>query len=274
MVIWVIPVLSCVVNGMIYAVALGAEPNISMFIGLLFGLLFVVIGNYMPKCKQNFTLGIKIRPTLESEENWNATHRVAGKLWFFGGIAVLGCAFLPEKVVVTVLAVLTVSFVAVPVIYSYAYRGKQRKAKKNDIRPIDKTAKTKAGVWMTAIVVPLILILVAVLMFTGDIHATIEGDNLVVTATYMEKSVLPLDQLHHIQYTEDHDTGSRVYGFQSAKLKLGMYENDLYGLYTLYAYTDSDFHILINDGDRVLVLALKDTETTKAFYEQLKGLVG
>ena len=274
LVIWLIPVLSCVVNGMIYAIALGVEPNVSMFLGLVFGLMFTVIGNYMPKCKQNFTLGIKIRPTLESEDNWNATHRMAGKLWFFGGLAVLGCAFLPQTIAFTAVLSMTLLFVAVPVIYSYSYRRKQRKAKKNDIRPIEKTAQTKVGVLVTAITVPLIVILVAVLMFTGDVYATIEGNTLVVNATYMEKSVLPLDQLHHIQYTEDLDAGSRVYGFQSAKLKLGMYENDLYGLYTLYAYTNSDFHILINDGDRVLVLALKDTETTKAFYEQLKGLVG
>ncbi len=274
MVIWLLPVLSCFVNGIIYAVALGATPNLSMLLSVLFGAMFIAIGNYMPKCKQNFTLGIKIRPTLESEDNWNATHRVAGKLWFFGGIAVLGCAFLPKKIAVAVVFAMIAAFVAVPVIYSYAYRRKQLRSKKNDIKPIEKTTQTKIGVWVSAIVVPLILILVAVLMFTGDIYATIEGDNLIIRATYMEQSVLPLSQLHHIQYTEDHDAGSRVYGFQSAKLKLGMYQNDLYGLYTMYSYTNSDFHILINDGDRVLVLALKDTETTKAFYEELKGLVG
>ena len=273
-IIWLMPLLSCFVNGTIYAVALGVEPNISMMISLLFGVMFMMIGNYMPKCKQNFTLGIKIRPTLESEENWNATHRLAGKVWFFGGLAILACVFLPERIAFAVVMTVTALLVAVPVVYSYVYRRRQRASKTHDIRSFKDSVPTKIGKWVTAIVVPLILILVAVLMFTGDVYATIEGDTLVVSATYMEKSVLPLDQLHHIQYTEDHDAGSRVYGFESAKLKLGMYQNDLYGLYTMYAYTNSDYHILINDGDRVLVLALKDTETTKAFYEQLKGLVG
>ncbi|MBE6762804.1 MAG: DUF1648 domain-containing protein [Ruminococcaceae bacterium] len=274
MALWIVPVLSCFVNGFMYATALGWRLNLPMLLCLLFGLLFIVLGNYMPKCKQNFTLGIKIRPTLESKENWNATHRVAGKVWFFGGLAVLMCVFLPQSVSFIVLLTMTAVFVAVPVVYSYVYRHKQLKAKKNDIVPLAKTAQTKAGVWITAIAVPLILLLVAGLMFTGEISASIEGDTLVVSATYWEKSVIPLDQLHHIQYTEDHDVGMRVSGFQSAKLQLGMFQNDLYGTYTLYAYNNADFHILINDGDRVLVLALKDEQTTKAFYEELLEVIG
>ena len=43
--------------------------------------MFMVIGNYLPKVKQNNTIGIRVVWTLQDEENWNATHRFSGKIW-------------------------------------------------------------------------------------------------------------------------------------------------------------------------------------------------
>ena len=50
------------------------------------GLVFIIIGNYLPKCKQNYTVGIKLPWTLNSEENWNKTHRLAGYVFMLCGI--------------------------------------------------------------------------------------------------------------------------------------------------------------------------------------------
>ena len=51
-----------------------------------FGVMFIGLGNYMPKLKQNYTIGIKVPWTLNSEENWNMTHRMAGKLYVVAGV--------------------------------------------------------------------------------------------------------------------------------------------------------------------------------------------
>lgn len=77
---WMIPAVSILVSGITYAVALGWKFRLA---GLLFaglGLMFAAIGNYFPKCRPNRTVGIRISWTLGSEENWNATHRFAGKV--------------------------------------------------------------------------------------------------------------------------------------------------------------------------------------------------
>ncbi len=58
------------------------------------GLLFMVIGNYLPKVKQNNTIGIRVIWTLQDEENWNATHRFSGKLWMASGILCMLCGLL------------------------------------------------------------------------------------------------------------------------------------------------------------------------------------
>lgn len=94
LVFWIIPVLSVVLHTITYAVALGKEVRMEMVMPVLIGLLLAIIGNYLPKCKQNYTIGIKIPWTLNSEENWNKTHRFAGRLWLICGVAIMLTGFL------------------------------------------------------------------------------------------------------------------------------------------------------------------------------------
>ena len=93
MVLWIMPVLSVVLHAVTYAAALGKEVRMEVVMPVFIGLLLAIIGNYMPKCKQNYTIGIKIPWTLHSEENWNRTHRFAGRLWVVGGIAIMLTGF-------------------------------------------------------------------------------------------------------------------------------------------------------------------------------------
>ncbi len=93
LVLWIIPVLSVVMHTMTYAAALGVAVPMERVMPVVVGLIFTIIGNYMPKCKQNYTIGIKIPWTLNSEENWNKTHRFAGWLWTVCGILVMLTGF-------------------------------------------------------------------------------------------------------------------------------------------------------------------------------------
>ena len=93
LVIWIIPVLSVVLHVLTYAAVLGHGVRMEMIMPVLVGLILVIMGNYLPKCKQNYTIGIKIPWTLNSEENWNRTHRMAGRLW----VAWAWCACSPAS---------------------------------------------------------------------------------------------------------------------------------------------------------------------------------
>ena len=85
---------------------------------LLVGLLLVIIGNYMPKTRQSYTVGIKLPWTLNSEENWKRTHHMAGYIWIFGGILLmLGCV-IPMGLKILLPAILVI-LVAVPCLYSF-----------------------------------------------------------------------------------------------------------------------------------------------------------
>ena len=116
LIFWFVPVLSVLVYVITYVTAMGKALRVEVIMPVVMGLLFAMIGNYMPKCKQNYTIGIKIPWTLNSEENWNKTHRFAGRLWFAGGIALTVTGFVGGFIAFFVIA-LTIA--VVPIIYSY-----------------------------------------------------------------------------------------------------------------------------------------------------------
>ena len=118
------PTMSIAFSVLLYTRALEIELNMSSILFPLLGLLFIAMGNWLPKVKQNSTLGIKIKWTLYSEENWNKTHRVGGKTWVIGGVFTLATAFLGSFWLL--LAVLVV-MMGVPTVYSYWYYSKFEK---------------------------------------------------------------------------------------------------------------------------------------------------
>lgn len=121
MLLWICPITSLVANGMIYATALGKTIDMNFIVYLLTGLFFVIIGNYLPKCKQNYTIGIRVKWALENEENWNATHRFSGKVWAIGGVLMMGCSFLPAEISMYVFMALIFVLSILSVGYSYYY---------------------------------------------------------------------------------------------------------------------------------------------------------
>ena len=125
---WICPAIGLVLSFMVYPAALGYSVPIETIMPLLVGALFIVVGNWLPKCQQTYTMGIKLPWTFASEENWNATHRFGGKVWFFGGIATMLTAFLGNFwIMMGILAVMVI----LPTIYSYLYYRNHEKEKEN-----------------------------------------------------------------------------------------------------------------------------------------------
>jgi uncharacterized membrane protein len=118
---WLVPAVSLAVNGLTYATALGKEIDAMLILPIVMGVLFLLIGNYLPKCAQNRTIGIRIKWTLEDEENWNATHRLSGKAWVIGSLIILASVFLPTGLAWCITIGVTFVMALVPIIYSYCF---------------------------------------------------------------------------------------------------------------------------------------------------------
>ncbi len=87
-----------------------------MFIGL--GSLFILLGNYLSKIRQNYFIGIKTPWTIENEENWNKTHRFAS--WCFvivGIITLIEAYFVWYAPVIIFGGIMVAAFL--PIIYSF-----------------------------------------------------------------------------------------------------------------------------------------------------------
>lgn len=124
---WLTPVVSLIVNGMTYANALGREVDVIRLLPIVIGLLFLFIGNYMPKCTPNRTIGFRIKWTLEDEENWIATHRFGGKVLVIGAIVLLATVLAPAEILAWLMIGIVLAMAAVPLIYSYCFSRKKSK---------------------------------------------------------------------------------------------------------------------------------------------------
>lgn len=122
---WLLPMISVFTSGSTLAHALGKQINVARYACLFMGIMFVVIGNYLPKMTQSYTVGIKIPWTLADEDNWNKTHRMAGWLWTIGGAVILVSSFSGLNFYVFTATVLVM--ILVPCVYSYLYYRKMHK---------------------------------------------------------------------------------------------------------------------------------------------------
>ena len=116
LVFWIIPLLNLVISAATYSAAMGGSVRMEVLATVFCGLLFVAIGNYLPKCRQNYTIGIKIPWTLSSEENWNRTHRLAGWIWMVGGVFVMVTGFFG---LFWLMMAVTFAMAMIPFVYSY-----------------------------------------------------------------------------------------------------------------------------------------------------------
>ena len=124
LVFWLVPSLTLVVMSLTYAIALDVKLEVGFVVLLFVGVLFIIMGNIMPKTKQNFSFGIKIPWTLNDEDNWNKTHRIAGFTMVIAGVVTILTSFLQNLFII--FAVILV-MVAVPMIYSYLHYKKRSK---------------------------------------------------------------------------------------------------------------------------------------------------
>ena len=103
----------------LYSILIGdSRLNTNLvFIGV--GLLFILIGNYMPRVRSNWFVGIRNPWTLSNQEVWRRTHRFGGQIFVAGGLAMMVVALISEEWQVAVLLGAIFAMAVIPNVYSY-----------------------------------------------------------------------------------------------------------------------------------------------------------
>lgn len=117
-VLWICPLVSLVVCNMIYVYNLGYQLNTGVIGGVLIGALYLILGNFIPKIKPNYSIGFRVPWALCDSENWYHTHRFGGKCMVIGGIVLIATSPFQNVWILLVLAIIPC---ILPVIYSYLY---------------------------------------------------------------------------------------------------------------------------------------------------------
>lgn len=107
--------------------SLGYTVSVSFWVPFMIGLMFIVLGNYLGKIRNNYFVGIKTPWTLANEEVWNKTHRLGGKLFILAGVVMLLMDFVPVPLRLPLLLVVVGVAAILPIVYSYFLYRKLKK---------------------------------------------------------------------------------------------------------------------------------------------------
>ena len=279
MVLWITPVLSLATSGGLLATAFSEDVNVFLFVLLGFGIGFMIMGNYMPKVTRNRTVGIKITWTLANEENWFATHRFAGKVFFASGLACLLAILLPVSMQPFVAGAIFIAIVVLPIVYSYRFYKKQLregKATKQDYEQgLTDLYKSRRAAILAILGVLLSLgILLPLILFGGKLEIAANEQGIQIDASMWRDCTIAYEQIESAEYRESTVDGQRINGVGSAKLLLGVFRNAEFGTYIRYTYTGNLPCIVLHVDGETYVIATSDAAATQAIYETITQKIG
>ncbi|MBH0173548.1 SdpI family protein [Fictibacillus sp. 23RED33] len=118
-------------QSMTISYGLGVNIDISLVVNLGIGLLFIVLGNYLPRIKHNYFIGVRTPWTLANEKTWRKTHQLSGKLFVVAGILLVAISFLPGIYKFTGMLVVVLSTVLIATIASYVFFNRYKNVDNN-----------------------------------------------------------------------------------------------------------------------------------------------
>ena len=273
-VFWILPALSFVACGSTFSLSLGYTTGVFTALMLFLAVMFIAIGNYMPKTTRNITMGIKVKWTLASDENWSATHRFSGKVYVAMGILCLLASPLPENFFPYVMIGVILMCAGLPLIYSYRLYKKQlaegsiTKESTNEILGRF-TKHSKPLLIVSVVLVATVLVVATLLTLGGGLEFTLGEDALMIDASMVKDMTIAYDEIDALEYREGGVNGIRVFGYGSARLLMGQFQNEEFDLYTRYTYTGKLPAIVLTVDGKTVVIGAERAEETVVIYERL-----
>ena len=122
----IVPAVSLLVTVLCYGYALGAPFAINRIVWVFVGVLFALVGNYLPKLRRSNTTGIRLPWTLADEEIWSRTHRFAAPVWVVCGLLMIVCGLIGSGPMIPIATIVVV--IGLPIAYSLVINWKKYRA--------------------------------------------------------------------------------------------------------------------------------------------------
>ena len=255
MVIWMIPVTALIYNGMARLISMDADSE-NLFMAVIYfgtGLLFMIIGNYLPKVKQNNTIGIRVVWTLQDEENWNATHSFSGRIWGTSGILCMLCGLFGESMAALVVYIISIMAAAIiSILYSYLFYKKKLATGEG----LKIQYNTKKSVIYLIIAISTIVFTIWTL-FCGSIQIRCNDRDFNIEAKGWNDYTGEYSQIDSISYEENvlqNNNGYRTNGLGNLKYAMGNFKNDIFGDYIRYTHVSCHSYVVMNIDGKILVV--------------------
>ena len=91
---FIVPVVTIFVYISTINIALGQNIDIRKNACILIGFIFVIIGNYLPKTKQNIIVGVKTCQTIRDEKKWAKMNKLMGIVFIVSGFLICISGFM------------------------------------------------------------------------------------------------------------------------------------------------------------------------------------
>lgn len=239
------------------------EWNYAMALSALLGLLFLLIGNWLPKLEPNPVIGIRTTWAMQNEANWNYTQRYGGYLWMACGSGMMLSSLFPQPWI----GLFGFSLVAVigSVLISYLYYRRQKQKGEE----WTKVKYNKTWTIVSLLSLGLILGFCLLVLFIGNYQIELTDDHLLIDANLVSDANIPLTSIQSVDYVTEAEAGDKIFGYGTSQLKMGDYANKEWGNYIRYTKTIPAY-ILIKTNDTIYVINEENVEKTKSLYEQIQ----
>lgn len=125
----------CAFSWLVELSVFGILPQQGGYVGCLvgggLGILFIILGNYMPRIRQNYMFGVRTPWALADEHTWNRTQRMGGITFIIMGAGILLTSLLAgllgDPLTIALLLIFTLGGIAWDFVYSYLVYTKRMK---------------------------------------------------------------------------------------------------------------------------------------------------
>ncbi|MGN0135651.1 SdpI family protein [Anaerotignum sp.] len=122
MILWLLGFLAGIMGLTLAEAMQPGRYDMCKWVCAMVAVLFISLGNMLPKVKQNYFTGVRTPWALQSDTVWNKSQRLGGKIFVFGGILMLISAlcFAPRVSVVLTITV-AIGICLIPTVMSYVW---------------------------------------------------------------------------------------------------------------------------------------------------------